>query len=192
MRSFVPALLLLLAACTDTTQPEDGDEGELITTVVLTLTPTSGGEAITATWADPEADGDPEVDAILLADAEDYALSVAFLDELADPAVDITEEISDEAEEHQVFFTGDAVETDGILGHAYDDSDANGLPLGLVNTLETIAVGSGTLTVTLQHLPPEGDVVVKVAGLEDQVASGGVGAIGGDTDVQVSFAVTVE
>ena len=61
-----PLLLLpvLTIACTDTTQPDhdhDHAEGELITTVELTLTD-SAGASQTVRWADPENDGDPIID----------------------------------------------------------------------------------------------------------------------------------
>jgi len=189
--------LLALAACTDATNPDDLDEGEVITTVRLSFTPQGGGDALTFEWSDPEADGDPVIDPITLSDAVDYDLSVAFLDEMQDPAEDITEEIGDEAEEHQVFFTGTAVagpasaSASAVVTHAYADEDANGLPVGLVDTIATDAAGSGTLTVTLRHLPPESGTAVKVAGLAEQVATDGFGALPGDTDAQVEFALEV-
>ncbi|MFT5684716.1 MAG: hypothetical protein ACI8RZ_005660, partial [Myxococcota bacterium] len=70
--------------------------------------------------------------------------------------------------------------------------DDGGLPVGLENTITTLAVGSGELTVTLRHLPLESDQAVKVDGLAEDVADGGFGAIGGENDVQVTFNIEVE
>jgi hypothetical protein len=74
------------------------------------------------------------------------------------------------------------------LTHAY--ADANRLPIGLANTI-VAASGGGQLTVTLRHLPPVNNAPVKTADLAAQVRAGGFGAIGGSTDVQVDFSVTV-
>ncbi|MEN0067719.1 MAG: hypothetical protein AAGA48_36660, partial [Myxococcota bacterium] len=72
------------------------------------------------------------------------------------------------------------------------DMDGEGNPIGLTNDITTDAEGSGDLTVTLRHLPPEGDVAVKVAGLADAVRTGGFGSIGGDNDIQITFPLTVD
>jgi hypothetical protein len=68
--------------------------------------------------------------------------------------------------------------------------DVNGLPLGLRNTI-VAASGSGRLTVTLRHMPPLNDTAVKTATSAADVAAGGVAGIGGSTDAQVDFDVTV-
>jgi hypothetical protein len=191
--------LLLLGACGDVKDPDDDNEVEVITTVQLLLEPTDGTDATTFTWADPENDGAPVIDDLVLADATDYVLRVSFLNELEDPAEDITAEVEDESDQHQVFFTGSAVQgpatgtnPDAVVEHAYGDLDANGNPIGLDNTLVTLGTGSGQLTVTLRHLPPESGADVKVSGLAETVASDGFGAIGGDDDASVTFPLTVE
>jgi hypothetical protein len=192
--TFAPLFAL---ACNDVNDPDPVEENEVITTIVLTFTPTAG-DALEFRWSDPENDGSPVIDDIALSDADDYALTVAFLNELEEPAEDLTAEIADEAEEHQVFFTGSAVagpasDSDGaVITHAYADEDAGGLPVGLDNTITTDAVGEGTLFVTLRHLPEEGGAVVKVDGLAETVRDEGFGAIGGDNDAQVEFPIAVE
>jgi len=187
MRTESICLALVLAACGepgDSANPE-----ELITTVTLAFTPAGGGAAIVAEFDDPDGDGGepPTIDPIDLP-AGDYELAVGFENRLEDPPEIITDEVSDEADEHQVFFTGTAV--DGPLIHAYDDEDADGLPIGLVSTITAVA-GTGVLTVTLRHLPPVNDVTVKVAGLAEDVAADGITSIGGETDASVDFDVTV-
>ena len=73
---------------------------EVMTTVKLTFTPTSGGESFVATWADPENDGSPVIDDLTLTNGETYTVSVEFLNELVDPTVNVTPEIQDEMDEH--------------------------------------------------------------------------------------------
>lgn len=194
-----PMFLVFATACGDVENPEGEEENEVITTLVLTFTPVAGGDALEFSWADVENDGNPVIDDIALSDADDYDVTVSFLNELEDPAEDITLEIQDEDDEHQIFFTGTAVQgpatgtnASAVVEHAYADSDADGLPVGLDNTFTTLGTGSGELTVTLRHLPPENGEAVKVSGLADTVASDGFGAIGGDNDVQVTFALDVQ
>ena len=196
MRTFL--LLLLATACTDVENPDNEDEGEVITTVELRLTPQAGGDALTFTWTDPENDGDPVVDVVDLSDETEYDLSVSFFNALEDPPEDITPEIVDEADEHQVFFTGTAVQgpatgdnPGAVLTHAYADVDADGSPIGLQNTLSTGGDGQGSLVVTLRHLPAQGGAPVKTATLAEDAAAGGLDSLPGEVDAQVEFSVTV-
>lgn len=194
-----PLALLLATACKDVEEtPSATDPVEVITTVVLTFTPDGGGSALTFTWADPEDDGGPVIDDVVLPSGA-YTLDVAFLNELEEPAEDITEEVADEADQHQVFFTGSGVEgpatglnASAVITHAYADTDVDGLPVGLENDIETVQAGTGELTVTLRHVPPEDGAAVKVEGLAEAVADGGFGSIGGDNDAQVTFPVEVQ
>lgn len=199
-----PLLLLVLPACSDV--DKDGDEHghhdhdhEVMTAVVLTFTAGDDSEPIEFTWSDAEDNANPTIDNIVLQDANDYTLSVSFLNELENPIEDITPEIADEDDEHQVFFTGSAVDgpatesnADAVLEHAYADEDVNGLPLGLDNDIITLNTGSGELTVTLRHMPLESGNPIKTEGAAGDVASGGFAAIGGDNDVQVTFPISVE
>lgn len=194
-------LLVALAAsaCTDTENPQEINPNEVITTVVLSFTPQAGGDLLEFRWADPENDGSPEIDDIVLMDSDDYDVTVSFLNELEDPAEDITEEVEAETDEHQVFFTGTAVagpatadNPGAVVTHAYADTDENGFVVGLHNVVVTDATGTGTFTVTLRHLPPENNIAVKTASLAEDVAASGFDAIPGDTDAQVSFELIVQ
>lgn len=190
----VPTLLALMAglvACSDTSTPTEDNEGEVITTVALTFSPQGGGDDVVATWDDPENDGSPVIDDIVLADGTTYALAVRFLNALEDPAEDITVEIGAEDDEHQVFFTGTAF-GDDLLTHAYADEDAQGHPVGLDSDITTVAAGSGTFIVTLRHLPPVEGEAVKTGTLADDLAAGGFSDLPGATDVQVTFPLLVE
>lgn len=189
-------ILALALACSDVSNPGEDNEQEVISTVTLTFTP-DAGDAATFVWTDPENDGDPVIDPITLGAAGAYTLTVAFQNDLADPPEDITAEVDAESDEHQVFFTGTAVSgpasdsASALLEHAYADTDANGAPVGLVNDITLLGPGSGDLTVTLRHLPPQGGVPVKTADLAADALAGGIGALPGETDASVTFDVTV-
>jgi hypothetical protein len=185
----------LLAACGD-----DGGDGEndneVITTVILNFTPTSGTPVV-ATFNDPDGDGGaaPTVDPVNLTPGT-YTLTVQFQNRLAMPQEEITDEVRDEQNFHLLLFTGTAVvgpattNTTGPLMQSYADMDHNGLPIGLTDNIVASA-GTGQLTVTLRHMPPE-EPPVKSADTVMQVKSGGVDSIGGSTDAQVNFTVTVQ
>jgi hypothetical protein len=188
----------VLAACADVEHPTEPPAGEeVITTVRLTFTPASGAPLAFA-WDDPEADGDPLVDPIVLPSGAAFRLAVGFVDRLAEPDADVTDEVRAESDQHQVFLTGSAVDgpagtgTDAVLAWDYADRDRNGLPVGLDDDVTTAAPGVGTLIVTLRHLPPESGTPVKTGDLAAAVAAEGFAAIGGGTDAQVTFDLTVE
>ncbi len=87
---------------------------------------------------------------------------------------DITEEVAEEAEEHQVFYSF----TSPISSVATLDTDSSGNPLGLVFTLTTGNAGNATLGLTLRHEPKK--------------PNSGILDAGGETDVAVTFSVSVE
>ncbi|MEQ9497338.1 MAG: type 1 periplasmic binding fold superfamily protein [Deltaproteobacteria bacterium] len=192
------AAALFISACGgDVTDPHDHNEQEVITIVRLTFT--AGVDRTVATFDDPDGDGGaaPTIDGIALTASSTYAVTVQLENGLESPAEDITAEVREEADEHQLFFTGDAVSgpatsnTDAILTHSYADMDDDGLPIGLDNTIVAERAGTGSLTLTLRHLPSE-DGVLKVADLASTAASGGITALPGDSDVSVTFDVTVQ
>lgn len=171
-------LLISISACDNT--PEIPNEGEVITDLVLTLTPATGGDAVVFSFEDTDGDGgnDPVISGGTLAANTTYNGAIT-LEGLADGEVEnITEEIAEEDEEHQFFFSSSL--TDLVV--AYADMDADGNPVGLSVTVETGAAGSGTLTVTLRHEP------VKDA---SGVAEGDITNAGGETDIEVIFDLTV-
>ena len=192
-------LSIIAAGCGEDDHDHDHDnENEVITTVALTFTPDGGGSSLVFEFDDPDGDGGnaPTVDTVELS-AGRYTLTVVFENRLESPAEDITEEIEDEADEHQLFFIGSAVDGPATtnagapLVHSYGDQDADGLPIGLTNTIDA-SIGTGDLTLVLRHLPPFDGVPVKSGTLAEDVASGGLAAIGGSTDVQVTFSVAVQ
>lgn len=191
-------LPLFIIGCPGDPGDDDHDhehnEGEFITTVELSF---SGPTDVVATWVDLEADGDPVIDDITLSPGS-YDLDVRFLNEAEEPVEDISVEVAAEETEHQVFFLGPGVEGpasnsvgEAVLVHAYDDTDENNAPLGLANTVEASA-GTTDLQVVLRHLPEQDGTALKTSNLAEDVASGGIGSLPGDTDVDVTFSVTVQ
>lgn len=181
-------MLVLLGACGDP-GGGGGNESEVITTVELSFQPAGGGAAIVAKVEDLDGDGgDPPTAQPIALAAGSYATTVRFANALEEPAEEITDEVRDESDQHQIFFTGSAVASGGPLQIAYADMDANGLPIGLATTVTAVA-GSGELVVTLRHLPPINDTAVKTADLAERVRSGGFASIGGSSDADVTFPV---
>ena len=197
-------LLLALTACSDVEEDDHHGhhhhEHEVMTTVNLIFASSvEGAEDLVFTWADPENDGSPVIDDIVLENGVDYAVSVEVWNELEETPEEVTPELLDEDDEHQTFFTGSAVEGPAtganeaaLVTHAYADSDRNGLPIGLENEISAVATGTGELIFTLRHMPPENDSPVKVEGLAADVAEGGFEAIGGANDIQVTYSLSVE
>ncbi|PRP91276.1 hypothetical protein ENSA5_56890 [Enhygromyxa salina] len=177
---------------------DDGDhdhETEVISRVELTFTPTGGGDAVTAAFSDPDGDGGTSgtSEPIELTAGTEYELTITLTNDLEDPPVDITEEIREEAEEHQIFIADDAL----LLTTAYADLESDygsntvdeDLPVGLVQTVTAETAGTGNFRVILRHLPELNDSPQKTAGLEEDFAAGT--ALPGDVDVDVSFELTV-
>ena len=178
-------MLLFILACLDPEKHDHDHDHEVITTVTLRITDAAGSEQ-TATWTDPEDDGDPVIDTISLVSGERYTVSVALWNEMENPAEEVTQEIADEADEHQVFFDGG-----DLIAHSYDDADGNGYPLGLANSLEALVTGEGILVVGLQHLPDEDGAAIKTGDLEDVWLSEGEAGLPGEWDTLVGFPLSV-
>ena len=172
---------------------------EVITTLTLSFTPTAGGAAIVASVNDADGDGGnpPTITPVSLAVGA-YDMTLKFENRLAMPTVDTTLEIRDESSQHQIFFTGTAVsgpansQKEAPLVHVYGDMDAKGLPVGLSNKITAVA-GTGMLTVTLRHMPPVNTTPAKTAAAAETVRSAmRFTTLGGSTDLQVTFPVSVQ
>ena len=193
------ALAAVTAGCPSVEDPDDINPNEVITAVNLTFTPTAGA-AVTASWSDPEGDGDPVIDSFTLANGTAYALTVEFLNELADPVEDITEEIQDEQDEHQILIYGSGVSgpaaganANARVEHEYDDVDSNNLPIGLESTITGISAGTGDFKLMLRHMPPGSDgTPVKSATIAEDFATGGSAGIGGSVDIDITFPLQVQ
>ena len=174
-------------ACSDVKDGHDHDhDHEVMTTVVLNFTDESG-ETSEYQFIDLQDGNDPTIDEITLS-AGTHTLAVSFLNELETPSHDVTQEISDEEDEHQIFFSGDVENCSSgtaLVQHAYTDTDSEGHPIGLSNTITPIAEGTGELIVSLRHLAMEDGQLVKTGSLYEDFCNGD--DIPGDWDVQVTF-----
>ena len=147
------AFLLVFSAACDSDEPdEDGPgEEELITRVIITLSPAGGGSDVVIEANDPDGDGTNfTIGTINLTANTTYTGAIAVRDEIN--GEDITEEVEEEADEHQFFYIpgGDA---SSRITVTIDDEDGNGLPLGLEFTLAVSDGGdaTGTMQVVLSH-----------------------------------------
>jgi len=180
------AFLVLIQGCDDDemTPPDPPNEEEVITTLRMTLTPTAGGDNVVFQFQDLDGDGGgaPSVvdgDMSTLVPNTEYTAAMEFLNESETPAEDITEEVEEEALEHQIFFQTDVPN----LVITYGDTDADGNPVGLTNQVQTGDAGNGSLTVTLIHEPMK-----DAAGVSD----GDITNAEGEVDIEVTFDVSVE
>ena len=169
---------LTFTACSDDDDHDhdEGTEEELITTVRYTLT--NGNNIVTLTFSDPDGEGGNDGTYSVSGNLDEnltYTGIIELLNETESPAEDITEEVKDEADEHEFFYTSDV----SGLSITKTDTDGNGNPLGVETSLTTGSAGSGTLTVILKHEPTKPN-------------SGSSASAGGSTDVEVSFNITVQ
>lgn len=178
--SFFLFFALLFTAC-EKDDPVIENEEEVITTLTYTLVPDNGGTTVTLSFKDLDGDGgdSPVINGGTLAANQTYTGSVVLLNEQESPAEDITAEIKEEDEEHQLFFQT----TVNGIAVGYSDQDADGNPIGLQTTLSTGAAGSGSLTVILRHEPNK---------TATNVMDGDPANAGGETDIEVTFPIDVQ
>lgn len=180
----ISILVLSFSACEDDDDdvlaPPIPNEEEVITTLRFILTPDSGGQVASFIFQDLDGDGGniPVITFDTLNANTSYTASVQFLNELENPAEDITVEVKEEDLEHQVFYDTDL----SGLTITYLDQDPNGNPLGVDTKAETTSPESGTLTITLRHEPNKD---------APGVSNGDITNAGGETDIEVSFPIVV-
>jgi hypothetical protein len=161
------------------------NEEELITTVTAIYTPEGGGTAITLQYKDLDGEGaNAPVITISSAFAKNttYDGVVTFKNELANPAEDITPEIVEEGDEHQIFYQKTGTLNAFSYGTATNNFDKNGKPVGLQSVFVTTGEASGNLTITLRHEPNKS---------ASNVSAGDITNAAGSTDAEVSFAISV-
>jgi hypothetical protein len=173
---------LLLWSCKknhdEAPNPQDQNEQELITTVSLII---KDNVVLVDTFSfkDPDGPGGiaPTKERITLEANKTYTCTLLLLDETKKPVVVTSLEIEKERDLHQFFFHPS---TGTDMSFSYLDYDDNGVPVGLQTTLVTGAASTGTLTVVLKHQP----------GVKPKSGPGNEAL--GETDVEVSFDVTIQ
>lgn len=112
------------------------------------------------------------------------------MNNLDSPGENIGDEILEEDEEHQIFFSFSNNAFANPIGNGnidnstdplnYNDSDANGNPVGLSTnwTTSSSQLSGGVFTVRLQHQP--------------DIKSSSSGATDGDTDFELQFVLNIQ
>ena len=169
---------LYFSCSDDDDAPEPINEEEVITTMTVTLVNhQNGNDVVTMQTQDLDGDG-PNAPVVTvsgpLTAGTSYSGSIVWLNEMEDPAENVTEEIVEEQDEHQVFFSAAGVGMEFV----YMDFDSNGNPVGTQFVLAPLGTGSGSVTITLVHEPAK--------------PNDGLDTAGGSIDIQTTFPVTVE
>ncbi len=179
--SFI-ALSVVFTSCEKDDHDHDNEE-ELITTLIYTLSASSGNVVMTFRDLDGDGGNKPVVTTVgNLLSGQEYIGSISVLNESVTPAVNITDEIEDEALEHQFFYAITGA-LSGKVNINYDDADSNNKPLGLKTKLLATTPGQGKLKVTLRHEPNKSG---------NGVANGDITNAGGETDIEVEFDIEVK
>lgn len=180
--------LFLLASCStdDSKVQVPVNEMELITTVKIIFTPTTGGSNVELEYKDLDGEGGTEPTITISSPFEKlktYNGTIYLKNELANPAIDITPEIVAEALEHQFFYQNTGNLPPFNYANSSSNFDSNGKPLGIQSVVTTALEASGILQVSLRHGPNKNGV---------NVANGFIENAGGATDVEVRFNITVQ
>lgn len=182
--SFALAIAVIgISACKkEKNDPVVPNEEELITTVIYTLIDTVSSDTIELSIQDIDGNGGnpPVINTENLNPNSVYWGHITLLNESVDPAIDISEEVYEEGEEHQFFYV---IESSLSTTISYDDEDVNGNPIGLRTILQTGNSTAGELIIILRHNPDK---------YAPGVAEGDIINAGGETDVEVNFDIVVE
>jgi hypothetical protein len=175
---------LLLGTFFTGCDPEDPDiekPEEVITTLRYILSPVNGSGDVTLSFQDLDGDGAnaPVIVGGSLDTNTTYTGTLELANDSETPSEDIGAEVLEEGTDHQFFFSSSLSD----LTVSYDDTDEDGKPIGLSTNLTTGAAGTGTLTVILKHEP-----VKDATGVE----SGDITNADGETDIEVTFNITVQ
>ena len=157
------------------------NEVETITSLTYKLIPVGGGDVVEITYSDQDGEGGfpASISLGLLAANTVYNGFMELKNGLSGSEINITNEILEEAEDHQFFF-------DPIISSIsveYMDSDSNGNPLGIKTKLTTSGSDAGRLRMALIHLPDKNG---------PNVSEGIITAAGGEIDIELIFNIKVE
>lgn len=170
---------LVITSCSSDDDGGGENDEEVITTVIYTLINTADvNDTVTLTFTDLDgeggANGTYDVSGPLTANAS-YSGSMQLWNATENPPEDINEEVQNEADEHEFFYSSSAA---GVA-ITKTDFDLDNNPLGLMTTLTTGAAGSGNLNVVLRHEPSKPN-------------DGTLAGAGGSTDVDVTYTISVQ
>ena len=178
----------------DDAVPAEENELEVITDIKLIFTNNNdSNDIVEAKAQDPDGAGIEDLkilDEITLDTSKSYTLTFEIMNNLESPGEDIGAEISEEDDEHQLFFgfsnnafsnlegKGNIAPNTGTV--QYNDEDGNGNSLGLSTSWTTSAtpLTGGTFTVVLKHQP---DLKTSTSTSSD-----------GDTDFDLEFVLNIQ
>jgi hypothetical protein len=175
------ASALLLTSCKK--DDHDHDDEEVITTMRLTFSPTTGGGTpVTFQYDDPDGPGgaNPTQEQITLAPNTVYNVSLQLLNKTKNPVADVTTEVQAESQAHRFYYEPSAGSNITVSDLSMD---AAGLPLGITSRWTTTAAATGTMKVTLRHYggnPP------------NKAANDPVNSSKSSTDIEVNFTTRIQ
>lgn len=173
---FISALTFTACSEDDHDDDDHDHEEEVITTITYTLT--SGDDVVTLTYQDLDpddsVDGTYTVSGNLTANT-DYVGELTVLNETDEEPEHLQEEIEAEQDEHEFFYST----TVAGLVIEKTDTDSNGYPVGFDTTVSTGDAAIGSLTIILKHEPTKPN--------DDDAETAG-----GSTDIEVTFAISVQ
>ncbi len=132
-------------------EPEPNVE-EVITTIIVQLSPVGGGTVLKFQAEDLDGIGGNPFTAqeIVLAPNKVYDAEIILLDKTKNPVDSVSVEVEEEGKDHQFYFTPTAG-TNLVVSNL--DKDVNNNPLGLESTWTTGAASTGKIFILLKHKP---------------------------------------
>lgn len=167
-------VLLTLTQCSKSDdEPEVINEEETTTTVEFTFQKAGETSATTVTYEEGQS-----IPSITLDANSTYSASVAFYNKTnPDDIENVTEEVIEEVDEHQIFYQIAGSVT--ITSASSDILDSSNNPLMVNTDWATGAASTGSVQIYLIHEP-----ITKTGSTRDD--------FDGSTDIQVNFPVTIQ
>ena len=133
-------LSVVVSSCKKDTS--EGNDEEVITSMVLTFVPVGGGATLTYQYDDADGPGGavPTQDQIVLPPSKVYNVTVQLLNKTKMPVGDVTTEVQMESQAHRFYF--EPTPTGSITVSGFD-TDVNGVPLGIKSVWTSGSVSTG-------------------------------------------------
>jgi hypothetical protein len=177
---FIVIILLTITSCGNEDDPIIPNEEELITTLQLILTENNGSTTLFE-FQDVDGDGgmNPSITEPTLKANTLYTGEIVLLNESVSPPDNITLEVEEEGLDHQLFYQV----SQANIEISYDDRDENDNPIGINTLFTTGASSTGKIVITLRHEPDKN---------ANGVNMGLISNAGGETDIEVEFAISIQ
>ncbi|GEM_PF-389758 len=142
---------VLITSCKKDKMKEPNEE-EVITTMIVKLTPVGGGAVLQYSFDDPDGPGGTAaiIQEIVLAPSRSYRAEVILLNKTVSPVDTISNEVAKEKDSHRFYYE---VQAGANVTVSNLDADANGVPVGLTSTWATGTISTGKMQITLRHYP---------------------------------------